>query len=217
MTDKLFLVEGLRFSYNKSLTLSCDSLVIKPSLCTVFRGPNGSGKTTMLKILNNLLGPFAGRVEFDGQAVQESTELRRRSMYVHQHPVMFASTVEANIRHAMRLKKYGKAEADTRLASINREFNLDALLNKKANRLSGGETQRVAIARAIACGVDTLLFDEPTSSMDREMDAIIKKMLLKLKNDGYSIIMASHDDELIDAIADHVVSFERGVCKGQEN
>lgn len=205
-------VRELAFHYENKAGLSCPCLDVQEGECLAFVGPNGSGKTTLLKLLNNLLGPYSGRIDFMGQPLGSSKLLRRRSVYLHQHPVLFAGTVRENIAYALKLKRFDRAEAEARLTAAAERFGITALLDREAGRLSGGETQRVAMARAVAAGADVLLLDEPTSSMDKKSEHAVQDLLLELKHDGATIIFSAHDENLVARLADRVLCFGNGIA-----
>lgn len=205
-------VRELAFHYENKAGLSCPCLDVREGECLAFVGPNGSGKTTLLKLLNGLLGPYSGRIEFMGQPLGSSKLLRRRSVYLHQHPVLFAGTVRDNLAYALKLKRFDRAEAEARLTAAAGRFGITALLDREAGRLSGGETQRVAMARAVAAGADVLLLDEPTSSMDKDSEHAVRQLLLDLKKDGATILFSAHDEALVARLADRVLKFGNGTA-----
>lgn len=206
----VFTVSGLTFRYERRLTLSCGALTIMRGEAVALTGPNGSGKTTMLKLLNGLLGPYEGSIAFMGRSILKNPLLRARSVYVHQHPVMFAGTVRRNMEYALRLKRVPKPEAARRIDEAAARFGIETLLDREAGRLSGGETQRAAVARAVAAGADVLLLDEPTSSMDSGSETAMREVLAELKRGGSTLLFSAHDGGLVRDIADRVVRFESG-------
>jgi tungstate transport system ATP-binding protein len=203
----VFGVCQLAFRYERKLAVRCEALEIRTGETVAFTGPNGSGKTTMLKLLNGLLGPYDGTIEFMGLPIRHNPYLRLRSVYVHQHPILFAGTVRDNLEFALRLKRIPRGDAVERIDRIAGRFGIEALLAREAARLSGGETQRVAVARAVAAGADVLLLDEPTSSLDAESESAVRSLLLELKRDGTTIVFSTHDECLVRDIADRVVRF----------
>ncbi|MGD9939085.1 MAG: ABC transporter ATP-binding protein [Clostridia bacterium] len=205
-------VRDLAFHYENKAGLICPFLDVQEGESLAFVGPNGSGKTTLLKLLNGLLGPYSGRIDFMGQPLGSSRLLRMRSVYLHQHPVLFAGTVRDNIAYALKLKHFDKAEAQARLTSAASRFGITALLDREAGRLSGGETQRVAMARAVAAGADVLLLDEPTSSMDKGSEQGVRELLLDLKKDGTTILFSAHDEALVARLADRILQFGNGTA-----
>lgn len=208
MSDNaVFDVRGLSFGYERAIAVRCDALKVAAGESVAFVGPNGSGKTTMLKLLNGILGPYQGTIAFMGLPLSRNPYLRRRSVYLHQHPVLFSGTVRDNIAYALRLKRFGRDEATERLERTAWRFGIEHLLERDAGVLSGGETQRVAMARSVAAGADVLLLDEPTSSLDAESDAAMRSLLLELRRDGATILFSAHDPELVRLVADRTVNF----------
>ena len=205
-----FSVSRLTFRYERKVAVSCDSLEIHRGETVAFTGSNGSGKTTMLKLLNGLLGPYDGRIDFLGLPLARNPLLRDRSVFVHQHPVLFSGTVKDNFEYALRLKRVRGAEAAKRIAMTVERFSIGPLLEREAGRLSGGETQRVAVARAVAAGADVILLDEPTSSMDSASGSAIRAFLLELRRSGTTLVFSTHDASLVLDLAGRSVRFESG-------
>lgn len=205
MSDKpAFSIRSLSFSYGKRLAVSCESLDHGLGVAAAVVGPNGSGKSTFLKLLNGLVGPYVGKADFLGRPIPGNRLLRLRSVYLHQHPVLFAGSVRDNLAYPLSLRRVPRAEALAKADAVAARFGLVGLLERRANRLSGGETQRVALARALAAGADVLLLDEPTSSMDAGSDAAVRDILSALKADGCTLLFATHDDLLVRSLADRV-------------
>lgn len=213
MIDKaIFDVSRLAFRYERRIAVACDSLRVRQGESVAFVGPNGSGKTTMLKLLNGLLGPFDGSISFLGRPLALNPELRRRSVYVHQHPVLFAGTVRDNLRYALALKRVPEREARRRIEEAAGRFGLGGLLEREAGRLSGGETQRVAVARAVAAGADVLLLDEPTSSMDAGSELAVRSLLSELRRGGATLVFSAHDESLVSQLSDRILRFDAGLA-----
>lgn len=211
MAVSAFEVSGLSFRYEKRAAVECLSLEIFEGEAVAFVGPNGSGKTTMLKLLNGLVGPFQGKIDFMGRPLAGNPDLRRRSVYVHQHPILFAGTVRDNLAYALRLKRVDPASIPARVLDVALRLRLDGILDREAGKLSGGETQRVAIARAVAAGADVLLLDEPTSSLDADGEVEVRKLLSELKRSGSTILFSAHDPGLVAELADRIAAIEAGV------
>jgi len=167
-------------------------------------GPNGGGKTTLLKVLLGLLPPMRGEVRVLGKSVQEG---RRYIGYVPQ-VVEFDHDFPISVWNVARMGRLGKrrllqrytAEDDEIVAKALRQVEMLALRDHPIGELSGGQRQRVYIARALATEPEILLLDEPTASVDPQVSSTIYDLLGRL-NDHVTILMISHD---MGAISAHV-------------
>lgn len=133
-------------------------------------GPSGVGKTTLLRIVNLLESPDAGRVLLDGldssATPNGNMSLRRRMAMVLQRPVVFRRTVFENVAYGLRLRGTAREEVARRVETTLALVGLDGLRDKPAPKLSGGQAQRLAFARASVLEPDLLLLDEFTANLD---------------------------------------------------
>jgi len=129
---------------------------------TVLIGPNGAGKTTLLRLAMGLIAPTAGRLTWGGRT--EAPSLHRA--FVFQRPVMLRRSAEANLRYALGAAGVSRGERRARTAELLALVGLEAIAERPARKLSGGEQQRLAFARALAKNPQILFLDEPTASLD---------------------------------------------------
>jgi zinc transport system ATP-binding protein len=159
-------------------------------------GPNGGGKTTLLRVLLGLLPPMRGEVQIVGRPVKEG---RRAIGYVPQviafdreFPISVWDVARmGRVGHRGLLKRY-TAEDDAFVAEALRQVGLLDLRRRPIGELSGGQRQRAYIARALATQPEILLLDEPTSSVDPQVSNNIYELLRQL-NDKVTILLVSHD------------------------
>ncbi len=179
-------------------------------------GPSGSGKSTLIRCCNRLAEPDAGEVLFEGRPTPsgggELAVLRRRMGMVFQafnlYPHLSAlRNVALAPRHAAGLSA-AEAEAAARaaLARVGLEDRADAM----PDELSGGQQQRVAIARAMALEPHLLLLDEPTSALDPELVGSVLRVIQGLKQDGVSMLVATHEIGFARKAADRIVFLADG-------
>lgn len=221
-TRPLFEIKDLRFSYAQKrggssvLALSIAALAIQPGERILLRGPNGSGKTSLLKLLNALLEPSSGEVLFRGVAVSSSSELRNRSVYLHQNPLLLSGPVSYNVAFGCRRDGLSKEAIAERVRSQLSRVGLEGFARRRSRALSGGEAQRVALARALATGADVLLLDEPTASVDADSALLIRRVLDEEAARGATILVSTHDEALAADLGGRTLRFENGTIIGDE-
>ena len=198
----LFVGRQLRKEYGQRRVLDLEHFALESGMIHGLLGPNGAGKTTLLHILSFLDRPTSGTLVYNGQAVdfQSSSQLRQLRLEVvllDQHPILFTSSVAANVGYGLKIRGMPKAK---RRRIVERSLDLVGMrdfLQAKAWRLSGGETQRVALARALACSPKVLCLDEPTASVDVEHQIALERIVRDVHAEmGMSIILCTHDQRL---------------------
>ncbi|RLG42123.1 MAG: ABC transporter ATP-binding protein [Thermoproteota archaeon] len=187
---------------------------------TALVGPNGSGKTTILKISAGLLRPTSGRVFLDGSDLwgagsSERLRLRRSVVYVHESPLMLRGTVWENVSFGLRLRGVAEEEVEGRVGEVMEILGLSRLASAKAKSLSAGQRQLVALARALAVSPRYLLLDEPTANLDRENRRRVARVLRTLAEEGVGVVVATHDRLLALEISDRAVLIEEGLVAAE--
>ena len=182
------------------------NLTIGPGAPTLILGPNGSGKTSLLRLCMGLAKPSGGRVTWGGRT--DGGPGRRAILF--QKPVMLRRSAAANVA-------YGLAQADCprglrarRTEELLERVGLLPLASRPARRLSGGEQQRLALARALTRQPEILLLDEPTASLDPAATRFVEEIILDAALSGTKIVMASHDLGQVRRLAGDVVFLVRG-------
>lgn len=190
------------------------SVEIPRGKITVLIGPSGAGKTALLRLLNRLDDPVAGVIRYRGQPVLDIPvrTLRSRVGFVFQTPVAFPGTVRDNLLRAASIAGAAANDVDGRAADSTRLADIsDELLDRQADRLSGGQLQRVSIARALMTGPETLLMDEPTAAADPETADHLGQTIAGLSVDrGLTVVMASHRIGEARQLAGYAVMLDRG-------
>ena len=205
-------VQGVSFSYDGPPILDNVNLEIERGEFLGLVGPNGGGKSTLLKILLGLLKPDKGRVALFGQPVQQG---RAAVGYVPQH-VQLDRHFPVNVLQTVLLGRLGKhsrwlgfdaREKDLAWAAM-RETGVTDLHDRALHTLSGGQFQRVLIARALVGEPDMLLLDEPTSNIDLRREEDIFDVLKRL-NQTITIVVVSHDIGFISQYVNRVACLNR--------
>lgn len=172
-------------------------------------GPSGSGKSSLLRLLDRLSDADAGTVRFRGRDTREldPLELRREVALVPQLPALLGGTVAGNLRFAA-----GLAGSDADVERLLGLAGLDpSLAERDVERLSVGEQQRAMIARALAGGPGVLLLDEPTSALDEDARDSIERTVADLRRSiGASIVIVTHDPAQARRLAGWIVRIDDG-------
>jgi putative ABC transport system ATP-binding protein len=174
-------------------------------------GPSGSGKSSLLRLLNRLDEPTEGKVYLDEVDYRQIAprELRRRVGMVMQRPYLFAGTVLENLRFGprQRAEDLSLEAAEELLAGVG----LSGFASRDVSNLSGGEAQRVSFARALANSPEVLLLDEPTSALDedakREVEAVVQRIG---HEQGVACVLVTHDAAQAARLAQRAMVLEAG-------
>lgn len=207
-----FVLDNVQVTYGDRQALMIEHLTIRPDATTAVMGPNGAGKTTLLKVLAGLLEPARGRVTYRGEPVDSHTvgRLRRNVSLVHQMPVLFDTTVFANVAFGLKARRVPKAAIE---AAVTESLNLvgcSDLKKRRARELSGGEITRVAIARTLALHPDVLLLDEPFANVDQPTAKTLEEALGAIKERGRTLIFSTHNPRLAHRLAHDVIILTDG-------
>ena len=213
--------KNVSFSYPSSMSdqqgqvLDNVSVSIEPNRLTAIVGKNGSGKSSILKLITRLYDPIEGQVLIDDQDIKkvELDSLRSQIAVVPQTPIIFSGTVFENVllgKPDATVEEIEEAcrSSDVLKFSIHLDKGLDTILGVGGVSLSGGEAQRIAIARALIRKPKILLLDEPSSALDLESEFSIMETLNRLKKD-MTIILVGHHLQAI-SNADRVIVIDSG-------
>ncbi|UGQ49032.1 energy-coupling factor ABC transporter ATP-binding protein [Massilia endophytica] len=186
--------------YGGQLLFSLEDFSIDAATAYVLTGVNGAGKSTLLRALAGLAQAEAEGLRFMGEDMQLKPyprAMRDAIVYVHQHPIMFSTSVEDNIAYGLKARGMPQAAVREAVGEAVEWAGVGHLRGHKPAHLSGGEKQRVALARARVLQARLLLLDEPTANLDGEAREQVIALIPDLVKAGSSIIMACHDRDLI--------------------
>ena len=192
------------------------TLEIPSGAFVVLLGPSGCGKTTLLKMVNRLVEPTAGRITLDGEDIRqlEPTELRRRIGYVIQQVGLFPHmTVAQNIAVVPELLGWSRERIQARVRELLELTALPAeeFCSRYPAQLSGGQQQRVGVARALASDPKVVLMDEPFGAIDAITRATLQDELLRLQRKlRKTVLFVTHDVEEALRLADRIVVMREG-------
>jgi len=214
MTHPAYRITDLEHRYNRPPVLSIEELLIQPASITGLIGPNGSGKTTFLKLLAFIESPTTGRIAYRGTPLQPFADVvcRDRITLLTQEPYLLKRSVADNIAYGLKIRGETEQLGD-RIAQALSWVGLEAgaFLKRPWYELSGGEAQRVALAARLVLKPRVLLLDEPTANVDADSAWLIKDASLKARNQwGTTLVIASHDWHWLYEICDGVLHFFAG-------
>ena len=193
-------IERLSKRYGGHLLFDLRDFQLEAACAYVLTGMNGAGKSTLLRVLAGLAPAEAEGVRFAGEAVRLAPypdALRRDIVYVHQHPVMFSTSVAGNIAFGLKARGMPRGETARLVEQAMHWAGVRQLHSRTPANLSGGEKQRVALARAKVLRPRLLLLDEPTASLDGEAREQVLALIPSLTREGCTVVMACHDRDLI--------------------
>jgi cell division transport system ATP-binding protein len=185
-------------------------------------GPSGAGKSTLLKLIYRRESPTQGQILIDGRNIEQLAEekipyLRRNVGVVFQDFKLLQNrTVFENVAYALRVTEMPDAVIRS---SVENVLDLVGLVHKKEcypRELSGGEEQRVNIARALVGEPAILLTDEPTANLDPEISRDILNLFLSINNRGTTVVVATHNDVLVNSLRKRVIALKDGAVKKDE-
>lgn len=169
----------------------------------VLQGPSGSGKTTLLGLMGGMVAPTSGHVEIHGENVthlrdHHRTRVRRERVgFVFQELQLIAGmSVRENVLLPLVPSGGAPKSAHARAEELLTRFGLEKEIDARAERLSGGQRQRAAIARALILDPSIILLDEPTAHLDTDNALEVVGLLAELRDDGKTIVAATHDPRL---------------------
>ncbi|WP_417762437.1 ABC transporter ATP-binding protein [Shewanella sp.] len=196
MEEFAITAHALSMHFGERLLFSAAELSFKQGDVIYLAGDNGTGKTTLMKLLAGLIKPAGGTIQAQHRrkSFWQPNPLLGYALYLHQHPYLYDGDVAYNLRLAQRYSKLPKLEQQQRLAAAIELAQLGHLLTSGASHLSGGERQRLALARIWLLKPALLMLDEPISNMDKVSRQVVATMIAELKKQGTGLLLSSHQD-----------------------
>lgn len=216
MKKELIKINNLNKEFGKVKALNNINLSVYEGEWLAIMGPSGSGKSTLLNILSLMDTPSSGEYILDNENLEQMDEeqkitLRREKIglvFQQFHLIPYLNALEN-----VMLSQYYHSSVDKEDAKMVLEkVGLSHRLTHLPSQLSGGEQQRVCIARALINNPELLLADEPTGNLDEANEQIVLQTLQKLKNEGKTIVLITHNPDLA-KFADRTLILQHGVLK----
>lgn len=218
LVEDVMTCADVSYAYLERFTaLAGVSFSIKQGEKVALLGANGCGKSTLLKILDGLIFPDSGTFHAFGQQVTEdnledeqfSMGFRSRVGFVFQNSdaQVFSPTVREEIAFGPLQLGWGKKKVEKRTGDVLQMLDIHDLADRAPFQLSGGQKKRVAIASVLVMNPDVLLFDEPTAALDPRTQQWLIELIVELNGHGKTIVMATHDLDVLHVLADRCLVF----------
>ena len=179
------------------------------------QGKNGSGKTMLMRAISGLIRPTSGRIVINGEQLHKNISIPRSIGLLLENPSLLPEYDAFQNLKLLAKMQGGVPEEEIR--QLIRDVGLEDAGHKKVEKYSLGMKQRLGIAAAILGSPDIILLDEPINAIDGEGVEEIRSLILSLKNEKRIIIVACHDKEEMNLLADEIVHLRDGRIEGQEN
>lgn len=192
------------------------SFEIKEGEFVSFVGKSGAGKTTLIRMILGLETPTSGDVFFNNVNLKDATssgmqEIRRKIGAIYQDYKLFPSkTVYENVAYILQVEGKENEEIEREVPKVLEIIGLKDKIDNFPGELSGGEQQRLAIARALINTPEVIIADEPTGNLDPYNSYEVISMLQKINQTGKTIILATHDREVVNKLTKRVITLENG-------
>ena len=218
MAEPVLVCQGLRYSYlDRFVALDGVDLTVHRGEKLALLGANGCGKSTLLKVLDGLIFPTEGTVTAFGQPITEdaledeqlNAGFRSRVGFVFQNSdaQVFSPTVREELSFGPLQLGLDRAEVTRRVDDVLQMLEIGELADRAPFQLSGGQKKRVAIGTVLAMNPEVLLFDEPTAALDPRTSEWLTGLIEDLAAAGKTIVLATHDLDSLDRLADRCVVF----------
>ena len=201
----MITIKNLNKFYGRQHVLHDINLQLEQGQCIGFVGPNGCGKTTLMKCILGLATPQSGEVLVDGMNVQENPSYRRHIGFMPQNSCF---PENMSVGETFMTIRDVRKDSDNLDKELYDAFEIEAIAGKKTKTLSGGTSQKVNAALAFLFNPDILILDEPTASLDPIAASILKDKIVREKNK--LVFITSHILSELEGIATHIIFMEEG-------
>lgn len=203
-------LQGLRKVYGGHAALAGVDGELTAGQVSVLMGPNGAGKSTLLGLLSTLVRPTGGELRFGAWSQLEAERgLRHRIGFLGHAPLLYRDlSARENLTFFGRL--YGLSALPARVERWLAQTSLSAAADRPVRQLSRGMTQRVALGRALLHEPQLLLLDEPFTALDRGGVALLRQVIAALRDEGRTVVLATHDVEAVGGLCDQLWVLRRG-------
>ena len=200
-------IENLSKQFGKLNVLNRVGLSLPAGECVALIGPNGCGKTTLIKSILGMVLPDSGDIRYKGKSIRNEVNYRSNIGYMPQIGRYPQNMTIGQVMEMMTDIRHSPTKTDRELVS---QFQLESMFGKRMGTLSGGTTQKVSAALAFLFNPEVLILDEPTAGLDPLSSEILKQKILAEKEKGKLILITSHLLSELDELVSQVVFMEEG-------
>ena len=214
--EKVLRIDGVVKRFGDNLVLDHVSFDVHKHEVVALLGPSGSGKSTLMKCINLLERVDDGQIwlgdtDITDPRINKDKSRARIGVVFQQFNLFPHMTVQNNVTLAVRkVHKWDRARAEEKAMGLLKRIGMEQKAREYPDRLSGGQQQRVAIARALMTDPELLLLDEITSALDPLLVGEVLEMVSELKDQGATILMATHEMSFAHSAADRITLLRRG-------
>lgn len=203
----MIVLKDIKKKYNKLEVLKGVSATFNQSECIALIGPNGCGKTTLIKSILGMVLPDEGEIYFNEKSIRGETNYRNQIGYM---PQIGRYPENMSIGQIFEMMKELRSNVTSIDDELYREYKLHSILDKRMRTLSGGTTQKVSAALAFMFNPSVYILDEPTAGLDPIASDILKEKMLKEKANGKLILITSHLLSDLDELVSEIVFMQDG-------
>jgi ABC-2 type transport system ATP-binding protein len=204
----LFVTENVSKHYAGHTALDKVSIEVQEQSIFGLLGPNGAGKTSLIRIINRIIGPDEGNLYFKGEKLQQK-HIYRIGYLPEERGLYKKMRVGEHAMYLARLKGLSKRDATIRLKEWFDKFDIGSWWNKRVEELSKGMQQKIQFIVCVIHEPELLIFDEPFTGFDPINVNILKDEILKLRENGATIIFSTHNMASVEELCDHIALIDR--------
>ena len=219
MTDPVVITESLTRKFGDFVAVDHVSFQVEPGEVVGYLGPNGSGKTTTVRMLTGLLKPSQGHIFYQGRDITEDlVEYRKHLGYVPEEPLLYPyMSGYEYLQLVGRLRSIPQAALDRKVERLFDLFSLRGRRHSPISAYSKGMKQKVLVCAALMHDPDILIFDEPLSGLDVTSVLILRSVVHSLASEGKIILYSSHILEVVEKVCSRVIILHKGRVVANEN
>ena len=195
-------------SFGEKVALDHVSLEIPKGKIFGLLGPNGAGKTTLIRIINRITIPGGGSIMFDGRPITQE-DVEKIGYLPEERGLYRKMTVGDQAMYLAQLKGMSSKDAKAELMQWFKRFGIESWWNKKVEELSKGMAQKVQFITTVVHKPSLLILDEPFSGFDPVNAQVIREEILRLKEEGATIILSTHNMESVEELCDNIALFNK--------